>query len=520
MVMGVSVMVWPWSSDLPPAGGTLRVCLLLLFALALGGCSEGGQQQIMADAAPLDLHAAADLPAPDQQAPDAGATICHADPMWTVGLVKCQPGASPGYTLLAPLHATTTYLIDHHGRLIHSWPSAHEPGLSAHLMPNGDLLRTANDPDPAFDTGGTGGRLQIIRWDGTLRWDFPYNTTQTHQHHEAIPMPGGTVLFIAWESKSKREALAAGRDPSLIATEKLWLDMLVEVLPQGQHGGEVVWQWRLWDHLVQEVDQKKTNYGSITGHPELMDFNKVQDSGSDWTHFNSVAYNATLDQLMVSTPWLNEILVIDHSTSTAEASTHSGGKQGKGGDILYRWGNPENYGANTPPMRRLFAQHDASWIPPGHPGAGQILIFNNLAGLLIGGVYSEVVQVVPPVTATGAYSMVTGKAYGPEFPTWKYKGTPEEPLLSLAVSGAQRLPNGNTLVCDGGSGTIMEVTLGGEEVWRYINPVLSSRILPQGGSHLQQNNQLFRAPRYSADHPGLREKSLVPKGYLERPQNQ
>ena len=384
-------------------------------------------------------------------------------------------------------------------------------------MPNGDLLRTAEDPDPAFDTGGTGGRLQIIRWDGTLRWDYSFNTQQAHQHHEAIPMPGGTVLFIAWERKSKREVLAAGRDPALIAADDLWLDMLVEVRPKGLHSGEVVWQWRLWDHLVQEYDPRGENYGSIVSHPELMDFNKVQDSGPDWTHFNSVAYNPALDQVMVSSPWLNEILVMDHSTSTAEASIHRGGRQGKGGDILYRWGNPENYGANTQPLRRLAAQHDATWIPSGYPGEGQILIFNNLAGLLTGSVHSEVVQVLPPVTATGAYSMVAGKAYGPVFPTWTFKGTPEEPLFSLAVSGAQRLPNGNTIICDGDNGVIMEVTLKGEEVWRYINPVLSNRILAQGESHKQQRNHLFKSRRYGADHPGLKGKLLVPGGYLERP---
>lgn len=60
---------------------------------------------------------------------------------------------------------------------------------------------------------------------------------------------------------------------------------------------------------------------------------------------NGIDYNPVLDQIALSTHNLNEWYIIDHSTTTAEAATSSGGNSGKGGDLLYRWGNPAAYQA-------------------------------------------------------------------------------------------------------------------------------------------------------------------------------
>jgi len=79
---------------------------------------------------------------------------------------------------------------------------------------------------------------------------------------------------------------------------------------------------------------------------------------------------------------LNEIYVIDHSTTPYESIGNSGGRYGKGGDYLFRWGNPANYGRGSQEDQKLFRQHDVQWIKPGLNGAGNILIFNNGAGKL------------------------------------------------------------------------------------------------------------------------------------------
>ena len=178
-----------------------------------------------------------------------------------------------------------------------------------------------------------------------------------------------------------------------------------------------------------------------------------------------------------------------------QAAGHSGGNSSKGGDLLYRWGNPQAYDRGDATGQRLFGQHDAEWIGHGLPGAGHILVFNN-GQFRTGGNYSSVDEIVPPVQPDGSYTLTAGEAYGPASPTWTYTAATPSDFYADHLSGAQRLPNGNTLVCDGPAGTILEVTDAGETVWGYVSPYTWST--PQGDS-----NEVFRAYRYGADYPGI-----------------
>jgi hypothetical protein len=166
----------------------------------------------------------------------------------------------------------------------------------------------------------------------------------------------------------------------------------------------------------------------------------------------------------------SEIWVIDHSTTTAEAASHKGGRSGNGGDLLYRWGNPRAYRNGSKTEQQLFNQHNAHWIAPGLSGEGHILIFNNGSGRP-GGPYSSVDEIVPPVDPQGQYIRSRRGPYGPDKPVWTYTAPKKSDFYSFFISGAQRLPNGNTLICTGASGTVFEVTLEKEVVWKYINPV-------------------------------------------------
>jgi hypothetical protein len=448
----------------------------------------------------------------------------RADATQTVGLFVNEEGSYDGYTLFAPLQYRTTYLIDNEGRLVQSWDSAYTPGNSVYLLENGNLLRTATlprGPDATFGTGGAGGRVEEFTWDGTLVWEFEYSGDQHLQHHDIERLPNGNVLMIAWEYKKAAEAITAGRDPDLLTDGELWPDHIIEVEPTGASGGHIVWEWHVWDHLIQDYDPTKDNYGVVADHPELIDLNFVGASRgrADWNHINSVDYNEQFDQILLSVPRFSEVWVIDHSTTTKEAAGHSGGNSGKGGDILYRWGNPQAYRAGDVGDRRLFSQHDAQWIESGLPGEGNILLFNNGNGRP-GGVYSSVDEFVPPVDASGNYALAPGTAYGPEEQTWIYAADNPTDFFADHISGAQRLPNGNTLICDGPHGTLFEVTPEGEIVWKYINPVTNNGPLTQGdpiptSQNGGQPNQVFRAYRYGPDYAGLADKDLTPGDPIE-----
>jgi hypothetical protein len=229
----------------------------------------------------------------------------------------------------------------------------------------------------------------------------------------------------------------------------------------------------------------------------------------DWTHVNALAYNAEFDQIMLTVRSFNELWIIDHSTTSAEAHGHTGGHGGKGGDLLYRWGNPQAYRAGTKVNQQFFFQHDAHWIPRGRPGAGHVLVFNNGLGRP-GDDYSSVDEIVLPVDAVGRYLREPGTAYRPKEPVWSYTAPRKTDFFAGFMSGAQRLPNGNTLICDGVIGTIFEVTLDKTVVWEYTY----SGAVRSGANRFrahERRNPVFRAYRYGAGYPGVAAKDLRPR---------
>ena len=365
-----------------------------------------------------------------------------------------------GQILFAPFYSTTTYLIDNTGAVNHTWSSSYQPFTSAYWLGNGTILR------PIVSGGGG---VQKILWDGTLAWDYRYTVTGCTCHHDIKYLPNGNVLMIVWVTKTRAEAIAAGRNPDTILGNTFTPDKIIEVKPTGPTSGDVVWEWHVWDHLIQDYDSSKDNYGVVGDHPELLDINFGDDFVGDWLHTNSVDYNPEFDQLLIDVHNFDEVWVVDHSTTTEEAAGHTGGHYGHGGDLLYRWGNPQAYRAGISSDQKLYGQHDASWIKPGFPGAGHILIFNN--GLnRPGGQYSSVDEFAPPVDADGNYYLEPGSAYGPKNLTWSYTANPPTSFYSNVFGGAQRLKDGDTLICDGVAGKFFEVTSEMITVWQYTNP--------------------------------------------------
>lgn len=423
----------------------------------------------------------------------------------TTGLFINEAAAYDGYTLFAPMMSTTTYLMDMDGDFVYTWDSAYQPGLAAYLLEDGILLRAGTTQNSLFTAGGSGGIVEMIDKDSNVVWSYTLSDSLNCLHHDIEYLPNGNVLMIAWEMKTQSEALAMGRDSDLLSEGELWPDMIIEVDPDTD---DIVWEWHAWDHLIQDHDDTITEtYGDVSAHPELIDLNytNTPSGNADWLHINSVEYIEEFDQVLLSVHNFSEIWVIDHSTTTAEAAAHSGGNYGKGGDLLYRWGNPIAYGAGTTNDQKLFAQHDATWLPDDN----HILIFNN--GMKRpDGDYSSVEEIAPPVDGSGNYTDPSaGSAYDPSSAYWTYTD-PAEPtdFFSSNISGALRLPNGNTLICEGATGTFFEIDTSDQTVWKYVNPVTSSGILGTTDpipvdNQGNQTNQVFKIKRYAPDYPGL-----------------
>jgi len=412
-----------------------------------------------------------------------------------------------GYILYSPMCSTTTYQIDYQGNIIHTWPNSNLPAYSVYSLENGNILRSARHSLNA------GGMVQEIAWNGDIIWQYVYDSDGDLSHHDIEPLPNGNVLMIAWETKTDIEAIAAGRDPNLQQGSLLMPDHIIEVQPTSPTSGDIVWEWHVWDHLVQDYDPSKENYGVVADHPELINLNFFSQHSieiSDWTHLNSVDYNEDLNQILLSSWYFNEIWVIDHSTTTEEAAGHTGGNSGRGGDLLYRWGNPQTYHAGTAADQKFFGQHDAQWIEAGCPGYGNILVFNN--GLdRPDGAYSSIEELLPPLNQNGTYTYTPGLPYQPATLVWIFTTTNPTDFYSQTISGCQRLPNGNTLVCDGRHGIFFEVTPEKEIVWEYTNPYPNNLI-----------NQVFKvlylppgSPGSDLDGDGALHWRLIPPGSVQ-----
>lgn len=422
----------------------------------------------------------------------------------TVGLFVNEEEAFEGYTLFGPHQSDSVFLLSNDGLVVHEWATGEEPRLMGYLLENGHLLRAVG-----------GRRIQEFDWDGNLIWDYQPDPAYVRRHHDIEPMPNGNVLIIGHDVRTAAEAIAAGRDPLTVVTE-IQPDMIVELRPIPPDDAEIVWEWRSWDHMIQDFDVTKTGFGVVADHPELIDINfgdPPTPDHPDIHHSNGIDYNAELDQIVLSVRMFSEFWVIDHSTTIAEAAGHSGGNSGKGGDLIYRWGNPEAYGRGTPADRRLFFQHDASWIPAGRPGAGNITVYNNGTGRP-GGDFSSADEIVPPVDQNGIYSILPGAPFEPDQPVWSYISSPPTDFYSAFISGLERQPNGNTLICEGTSGHLFEVTSQGDVVWDYLNPVYTAGHATQGDPAPPLNN-VFKVRRYAADYPGLAGRDLTPGDPLE-----
>ncbi len=430
----------------------------------------------------------------------------------TIGTLVNTAEAYNGYTLFTV--DKSTYLINNCGQVINEWISENNSGKSVYILPDGSLLRAEHIENEDVPIPGIGGKVTIRDWNNNLTWQYDFSDLKITQHHDVFPLPNGNILILIAERKTLNEATLAGRDPSILVEDQLYNEKILEIQPVGTNDIKIIWEWNFWDHLIQDFDNTKNNFGDVLNNPQLLDVNYLGLSvgKANWLHVNSIQYNSDLDQIIISARQLNEFYIIDHSTTTAEASLHTGGLRGKGGDFLYRWGNPISYRAGEPEDQKFFGQHFPHWIPDEFNDGGKIIIFNN--GFKRSANYSSVDILSPTQTIDGNYTIPIGKKIGPEDFDWTYID-PIDPnsFYSKILSSAQRLANGNTLICEGTKGHFFEIDDNDNTVWEYISPLGNNGPLSQGEAPAVKS--VFRAYKYSVDYEAFNGKNLSPDNPIE-----
>jgi Arylsulfotransferase (ASST) len=316
-------------------------------------------------------------------------------------------------------------LIDLAGEVVHTWQMPYAPGNYGYLTESGTYFYNGktieNSKRFISDKPWKGGAVLEADWNGRVLWEVRH----PDHHHDGIRLRNGNVLLICL-AVLPRDLVPKiqGGLPGTEHNGDIHADYLVEITTEG----EIVWEWRTWEHLDFGEDR-------ITA---------VQDPREAWTHANGLAELSNGD-IVVSFRNISTVIIIDRKTEK----------------IIWKLGAPP-----------LSGQHAPTPLPNGN-----LLIFDNGPHRLDHSFpFSRVIEV-----DRSNMNIV-----------WEYREKRESDFFSPRISNAQRLANGNTLICEGDFGRLFEVTASGELVWEYVNPYFV-------GPASAQNNRVFRAYRYSAE---------------------
>ena len=344
--------------------------------------------------------------------------------------------ASNGYTLFAPVGknengASTVFLINMSGEVVHRWDV---PTFALHgrLLPNGNLLFLGQSEKESpgrpgmgkFWIGGAAGTILEMTWDG----EIVFQHEDLNMHHDAIKLPNGHYLYLAWERVPAvlQAKVRGGIKGSEFSGGVMFNDYLVEIDAQGK----VVWRWHANAHLDPDVD--------IIGP-----FYKREE----WCHGNALAILPNGNILLTSRS-LDSMMIIDKKT----------------GRIIWRWGSTAYLDKTSGRLEYrngpnfMGGPHGGEVIPTGYPGAGNLICYDN-------GLYNFASRAVE-------VDLKTGK------PVWQSSqpGMGRKHFSDF-MGSAQRLPNGNTLVCDGANGRFFEETPQHGLVWEYQSPYKTDPLL-------------------------------------------
>lgn len=413
----------------------------------------------------------------------SGVTIYNPEKCWN------------GYTIFQAKELGAL-LINMNGGEVQLWKGL--DGFPNKLLPGGYVLGHSGRRNNAF---GMQDGLDLVQvdWEGNVVWKF--------NQYEFIEDPGEEPQWMARQHHDYQRTgnpvgyYVPGMDPEVdkgntlilchknlknpkISEKVLLDDTIIEV----DWEGNILWEWVCSDHFDEYgFDEEAKN--AMYRNPNM----RTAGGGmGDWMHINSMSvlgpnkwYDAGderfhPDNIIWDGRETNIIAIISKKT----------------GKVVWKVGPNYDTSDELKKLGWIIGQHHAHMIPRGLPGEGNILVFDNGGWAGYGNPnpcspkgeknairdYSRVLEFDP--TTLKIVWQYTAKEAGFVVPTDSNR------FYSPFISGAQRLPNGNTLITEGSGGRLIEVTAEHEIVWEYISPYW--------GKH-HYTNMVYRAYRVPYD---------------------
>ena len=380
-----------------------------------------------------------------------------------------------GYTLFIA-RETGCALVDMNGNVVHLWNGLH--GFPTKLLPGGQVMGSLGVRSPKY---GFMDYMDVVQvdWDGNVVWKF--------NQYEYIEDPGQEGMWMARQHHDyQREGSPVGyyapglaplveggntlilghkdvRDPR-ISDKPLLDDVIYEV----NWEGDIIWEWVCSEHF-DEMDFSEAARNALCRNPTMV---VGKGEVGDWMHMNSISTlgpNRWYDQ--GDERFHPGNIIWDGRQTNIIAITDK-----ESGRIVWQIGPDYDGSQAVRELGWIIGQHHAHMIPRGLPGEGNILVFDN-------GGFSGYGS-PNPGAPTGHNNALRDYSRIIEFDPmtlkviWQYSYEEagflpkmnNSDFYSPLISSAQRLPNGNTLITEGSSGRIFEVTTGFEIVWEYVSP--------------------------------------------------
>lgn len=361
------------------------------------------------------------------------------------GVTFYNPSKAYNGYTLFSTYNNDVWLIDMEGYFVNRWKMPYTPGAHQLLLPNGNLLFAG-----------------------------------MFKSHKELGLPvemagvGGVLLEVDWESTlvwknivplQNHDITPRGNGNILYPTyhpDGILPDEIADRLKGGLRNTE--FNGRIWGDSIYEINRE----GEIIWKwrafehldPEIDNLCDLENRVL-WPYINSI-YICNGQNLLVTLRAVSEVIKIDYKT----------------GKVIGRYGKG-----------KISHPHDGRELENGN-----IMVFDNGSHRHeYKPNYSRVVEICPDTDEI----------------VWEYKSGLPSDFYSPVCGGCERMPNGNTVICDSWQGRIFEVTIEGELVWEFINPFVGSIV---GMS----TTMMWRAHRYPPEYLGLKGKNLSPsRSYWE-----